>query len=137
MVFYEDDFIPFQHRHQDAFQFAFPEFTFIKPGLHRLPRSEIGKAMKKSVSGSSTERKGPGIFIPIFVGAGIDLDRNISRNSERLPGFVFIRAHFDNHVLPPEGIFFATEFSIVGVKLGLRSDGLNILNILALLVQWF
>src|SRR2546428_331789 len=49
---------------------------------------QVWPRIKKNVSGSSTERNGPNIFIPISSCAGIDLDRNISRNSERLPGFV-------------------------------------------------
>jgi hypothetical protein len=34
------------------------------------------------------ERNGPNIFIPISECAGMDLERNISRNSERLSGLV-------------------------------------------------
>src|SRR5580658_132695 len=44
--------------------------------------------MKKKVSESSTERNGPNILIPISVCAGMDLERNISTNSERRPGLV-------------------------------------------------
>src|SRR5260221_13538185 len=43
--------------------------------------------MKKNVSSSSTERKGPTTFMPISSCAGIDRVRKISRNSGRLPGF--------------------------------------------------
>jgi len=44
--------------------------------------------IKKNVSASSTERNGPRIVIPISSCAGTDLERNISKNSERLPGLV-------------------------------------------------
>src|SRR5215813_5187273 len=42
--------------------------------------------MKKNVSGSSKERNGPIIFIPISACAGIDLARNTSKNFARQPG---------------------------------------------------
>jgi hypothetical protein len=56
-VFHYNHFVFFDHRHQDV-----------------------------NVSGSSTERNGPRIFMPISACAGTDLDRKISRNPERLPG---------------------------------------------------
>src|SRR5262245_33470649 len=44
--------------------------------------------MKKNVSGSSTDRNGPRIFMPMAWCAGTLLDSNISRNSVRFPGLV-------------------------------------------------
>ncbi len=38
-IFYQNDFIFLDHRHQDVFQFLFPEFAFVKLGFHGLAGS--------------------------------------------------------------------------------------------------
>jgi NAD(P)H-binding len=64
----QNRFILFQHRHQDLFQFALPKVYFVKLRLHRLARDEIPKpSHEKEWSGSSRERNGPRIFMPILV----------------------------------------------------------------------
>lgn len=89
VVFHENNFIFLQHRHQEMLQFFLPKLAFVEFSLHRLARGQIGgPRMKKKVSGSSTDRKGPRIFMPISAWAGIDRVRNMSKNCERLPGLV-------------------------------------------------
>jgi hypothetical protein len=53
-VFHYDYVILFDHRHQDALQFALPKLALVELRLHRLTRGQIRKA--------THEEEGVGIF---------------------------------------------------------------------------
>jgi hypothetical protein len=57
--------------------------------------------IKKKVSGSSTERRGPDIFIPISACAGDRLGAEYLKELGAPAGLGFIGAHFDDHLQTP------------------------------------
>src|SRR6185312_13350587 len=100
-IIHEADLVFLNHRHQNVLQFALPQLSFVKLGLHRLARFQIGKAAHKEEGvGIFDGKERPENFHADFV---VCWDRLGTKNLEKLsaPAWLeLISTHFDDHVLP-------------------------------------